>query len=102
MAINDAVQPTSVGTGSHPFTYLVTEVHAAQNAEPTYWYVTKRTSHMNCSKSACLREMQTGSIWEMQGQNLWITNHLACQIWGFHSSDYEECHLLGCYAMWLL
>jgi hypothetical protein len=24
------------------------------------------------------------------------------KIWGFHRSHYEECHLLGCYAMWLL
>jgi hypothetical protein len=22
--------------------------------------------------------------------------------WGFHGSDYEECHLLKCYAVWLL
>jgi hypothetical protein len=21
---------------------------------------------------------------------------------GFHGDDYEECHLLGCYAVWLL
>jgi hypothetical protein len=27
---------------------------------------------------------------------------LSCRIRGFHSSDYEECHLLGYYAMWLL
>jgi hypothetical protein len=25
-----------------------------------------------------------------------------CKILGFHGSDYEECHLLGCYAMWIL
>jgi hypothetical protein len=25
-----------------------------------------------------------------------------CKIWGFHSSDYEECHLLGWNTMWLL
>jgi hypothetical protein len=24
------------------------------------------------------------------------------KIWGFHGGEYEECHLLGCYAMWLL
>jgi hypothetical protein len=24
------------------------------------------------------------------------------KIWDFHGSDYEEWHLLGCYAMWLL
>jgi hypothetical protein len=23
-------------------------------------------------------------------------------IWGFHGGDYEECRLLGCYAVWLL
>jgi hypothetical protein len=23
------------------------------------------------------------------------------KFWGFHAGDYEECHLLGCYAMWL-
>jgi hypothetical protein len=22
-----------------------------------------------------------------------------CRIWGFHGSDYEECHLLGCGAV---
>jgi hypothetical protein len=27
---------------------------------------------------------------------------LFCMIGDFHSGDYEECHLLGCYAMWLL
>jgi hypothetical protein len=25
-----------------------------------------------------------------------------CKIWGFHGGDYEECCLLGCYAVWLL
>jgi hypothetical protein len=25
-----------------------------------------------------------------------------CMIWGFHSGDYEEWCLLGCYAVWLL
>jgi hypothetical protein len=25
-----------------------------------------------------------------------------CKIWGFHSSDYEECCPLGCYTAWLL
>jgi hypothetical protein len=30
-----------------------------------------------------------------------INKHLLpCKIWGFHSGDYEECCLLGCYAMW--
>jgi hypothetical protein len=24
------------------------------------------------------------------------------KIGGFHGSDYEELHLLGCYAVWLL
>jgi hypothetical protein len=24
------------------------------------------------------------------------------KIWGFHGTDYEECYLLGCYAVWLL
>jgi hypothetical protein len=27
---------------------------------------------------------------------------MMCKIGGFHGSDYEECHLLGCYGMWLL
>jgi hypothetical protein len=26
---------------------------------------------------------------------------LHCKISGFHGSDYEEWHLLGCYAVWL-
>jgi hypothetical protein len=26
----------------------------------------------------------------------------SCKIWGFHAGDCEECHLLECYAMWLL
>jgi hypothetical protein len=25
-----------------------------------------------------------------------------CKIWGFHGSEYEEWHHLGCYAVWLL
>jgi hypothetical protein len=28
--------------------------------------------------------------------------YFSCKIWGFHSSDYEEWCLLGCYAVWLL
>jgi hypothetical protein len=24
-----------------------------------------------------------------------------CNIWGSHGGDYEECRLLGCYALWL-
>jgi hypothetical protein len=27
---------------------------------------------------------------------------LSCMIWGFHCGDYEECRLLGSYAVWLL
>jgi hypothetical protein len=26
---------------------------------------------------------------------------MLCKIWGFHGGDYEECRLLGCYAVWL-
>jgi hypothetical protein len=25
-----------------------------------------------------------------------------CKILGFHGGDYEECHFLACYALWLL
>jgi hypothetical protein len=25
-----------------------------------------------------------------------------CNFFGFHCGDYEECHFLGYYAMWLL
>jgi hypothetical protein len=28
--------------------------------------------------------------------------HYRCNIWGFHSGDYEEWRLLRCYAVWLL
>jgi hypothetical protein len=27
---------------------------------------------------------------------------MLCKILGFHDGDYEECRLLGCYAVWLL
>jgi hypothetical protein len=27
---------------------------------------------------------------------------ILCKIWGLHGGNYEECRLLGCYAMWLL
>jgi hypothetical protein len=27
---------------------------------------------------------------------------MLCNLWGFHSGDYEECRLLGCDAMWPL
>jgi hypothetical protein len=27
--------------------------------------------------------------------------NIGCKIWGFHSCDYEECHFLGCDAIWL-
>jgi hypothetical protein len=29
-------------------------------------------------------------------------NYSGYKIWGFHGGDYEECRLLGCYAMWFL
>jgi hypothetical protein len=27
---------------------------------------------------------------------------VSCKIWGLHGGDNEECHPLGCYAVWLL
>jgi hypothetical protein len=27
-------------------------------------------------------------------------NNISRQIWGFHSGDYEEWRLLGCYTLW--
>jgi hypothetical protein len=27
---------------------------------------------------------------------------ILCKIFGFHGGEYEECGLLGCYAVWLL
>jgi hypothetical protein len=27
---------------------------------------------------------------------------MLCKILSFHGGDYEECRLLGCYAVWLL
>jgi hypothetical protein len=27
---------------------------------------------------------------------------MLCEISSFHSGDYEECRLLGCYVMWLI
>jgi hypothetical protein len=27
---------------------------------------------------------------------------MLCKIWSFHGCDYEECHLLGYAAIWLL
>jgi hypothetical protein len=36
----------------------------------------------------------------------WCTHmkgdYFKCKICGFHGGDYEECHLLGCDAIWLL
>jgi hypothetical protein len=41
-----------------------------------------------------------------KGKALFQVSHykheFACKIRGFHVSDYEECHLLGCYAAWLI
>jgi hypothetical protein len=35
--------------------------------------------------------------------NIWAyKNYYISKIWGFHRGDYEECRLLGCYAVWLL
>jgi hypothetical protein len=31
-----------------------------------------------------------------------VKNLQPCKVWGFHGGDYEECRLLGCYALWLL
>jgi hypothetical protein len=33
---------------------------------------------------------------------IWIWHRVVCKILGFHGGDYEECHLQGCVAMWLL
>jgi hypothetical protein len=27
---------------------------------------------------------------------------MLCKSWGIHGDNYEECRLLGCYAVWLL
>jgi hypothetical protein len=36
----------------------------------------------------------------------WIAHRgkqiFSCKVWFFHGGDYEECSLLGCYAVWLL
>jgi hypothetical protein len=34
--------------------------------------------------------------------SLRVTTLQLCRIWGFHGGDYEECRLLGCYAVWPL
>jgi hypothetical protein len=31
-----------------------------------------------------------------------LSQLILCKICGFHGGDYEECRLLGCYAVWLL
>jgi hypothetical protein len=33
--------------------------------------------------------------------NSWEQDN-TCKIWGFHSGNYEEWRLLGCYGVWLL
>jgi hypothetical protein len=33
---------------------------------------------------------------------VWSQLEYLCRIWGFYSSDYKDCRLMGCYAMWLL
>jgi hypothetical protein len=35
--------------------------------------------------------------WELV---VYVKRGVSCRIWGFHGDDYEECHLLGCSAMW--
>jgi hypothetical protein len=38
---------------------------------------------------------------EMQNEYCRKNRHL-CKVGGYHGGDYEECRLLGCYAVWLL
>jgi hypothetical protein len=41
----------------------------------------------------------------IKSRGMILTEHVARmvnRIWGFHGGDYEECCLLGCYAVWLL
>jgi hypothetical protein len=44
--------------------------------------------------------MKNGVFCKIKTQFAPHRNH--CKIWGFQSGDYKECHLLGCYAVWLL
>jgi hypothetical protein len=74
-------------------------------------YPSSRTMASGPTRS--LAEMRTGNhprglrataprpsqalAWALCKLTLWM-----CKIWGFHSGNYEEWCLLGCYAVWLL
>jgi hypothetical protein len=56
--------------------------------------------------------MKNAVVWDIKTQFIPHRKHIfsatepsklrICKISGFHGSDYEECSLLGCYAIWLL
>jgi hypothetical protein len=69
--------------------------------------------HQKRRKSLNRRRLPaTKLFWDMKGALMvefssspsyfpW-TSWLVCEIWGFHGSDYEECRLLGCGAVYIL
>jgi hypothetical protein len=61
--------------------------------------------HVPLSKSfqAYLQPLSNTDIYKtLTACNMNILYHPLCRIWGFHSGDYEECHLLGCGTMSVL
>jgi hypothetical protein len=63
-----------------------------------------------------IRSKKNTEVSSVNTQSLWNQDKCEChheghsnanllsvyKIWGSHNGDYEECHLLGCYAVWLM
>jgi hypothetical protein len=80
-----------------------------------WWVIASQPLHRGklCKvEEHCLQGCFHGGINGMYSRTLYTVHipedifhsmlHIPCKIWGFHSGDYEEWCLLGCYAVWLL
>jgi hypothetical protein len=68
------------------------------------WSISLDSEIHMCSQYSFIHKSKwtkTGASTE-RSVSSYINSIPVCKIWGFQGGDYEEWHLLGCYAMWLL
>jgi hypothetical protein len=63
--------------------------------------VLTRATRRNNREDTILHSHRRENLKSYMKRKVW-NMYFICKIWGFHSGDYEEWCLLGCYAVWLL